>query len=1431
MRLHLTVQRNGLPAARILWTTGGQDPAHSSAETATISQLLEQVNDIIPLESEEWGLEDYAVEVGGFECLHFQEASQVLKEDDEVCIRPLSILDLRFRKVSGRHQISTDGKHLIDGVAFGRPFLRRSDRPAIRLPPRKRRRLTYDDEEDEEYEAQRQVVVHPDFNEESETHSDYSGDEGLASEDEGDLSDELNDIQNDLDSIEEEGSQSRHQDGQPEPTADGNSTHRNRVKRRRQARPAGLGLRASNGAPYPQKSTNRLLEMLENSEPAEEPELSAPMKRRIRNMDGKRRQRGNPKPASTVQSNGSGKSASASGSGKSVRFDEAELATPATVRLNPRTGSENDSDSEHFDEAGSASDKTDESDKENATPGSRRNNAVTQSAAIPEHDSSSESESDDDDTSSSGSSESSSDVSSSGNDDTHGYQEASSSSGSPSSSGSSSSFDEEQSPRKHHTANKAGSTKTSESAPLHSQGKANKGSQEVGVAVPPGAGKRETQKRNQRRRDRKKMIRLRGQGVFPSTVSTADLQESNPGLTSQSQDNVSQDAASGNEGNAEFERKRQALLQAISSGGVDQEDKLDSNEVSLGKQPTEISADHAAHGGSKAVRAAVEKSGSSASERTLIDTVPTAQDADGIITEPVSGQLVEEASAPLGAADPQAPAIADASQTASGIPSSAQKPRARLDKNSSKRLVFGALGLRAPKTPEDETKLRAKLVKDLELPRRPEPQKTDPENVSIEPLPFADDDSWKEKIELSAVECCYDGIELSTPPFPFVQRWDPQQKKGYFAGGTNFSRNNKKRKRNNKYYEASFEPLTNEKYAKRQQRPSYGVKTMFEDGDDATPSVSGRGGDVDISDDNLQAANDQLLRETEEANGGSLEDPAEDELGDLPHLPEDVAACPSLEQTACAVGTIIAFKQLDMSAQTNWQPKISDYRTARIEGLIDDGTLSLRMALRDRPSGPKQYDEETGERLYSKFEMPGYNEDGIEDNDGLIELAFADLIEPKLVKATESEAEFPSTAGSLLTTTPKADKAVEEEQLQALENDRDTTSVVGFSHKSLTDLHKPITDAEATDQVRKEIHDLIKDAGWRSSIQSNGSIGHEDSDGPRIDEDHDSVEVAPQLHDDVPMSPRFDGFSSSPPAVDYEEAEERVIYPTIRGLSSPAQQDGYTHKIDQAMADPSSEADHEAMQALREDFDKELNQPIMPSTSDEPSQSSKAPELSAIQSEEALPQGTPPPTDSLNSTIPDSQPPKASETFNSVNKSDAVTKSHRSDFDSDSDFPSLETVFTSFTSQRDAIKDEHLSSDEEEGTSILRSLPSHSAKANSKNDISNDDSGNKKHKNKNNNPPSSTAPPSVPARNSKGFKAWKGSKLSSARSGFNRFEDMGTQVVDLTLSSDPVVAAMEEEKGEDDVLGNWSAGRGGDSLPKGPGWVKKSDGKGRTKAR
>lgn len=66
----------------------------------TIAQLLEDVNEVIPLETQieddigngggigggagQWGLEDYAVEVMGFECLHFMEVDGLLRDGDEV---------------------------------------------------------------------------------------------------------------------------------------------------------------------------------------------------------------------------------------------------------------------------------------------------------------------------------------------------------------------------------------------------------------------------------------------------------------------------------------------------------------------------------------------------------------------------------------------------------------------------------------------------------------------------------------------------------------------------------------------------------------------------------------------------------------------------------------------------------------------------------------------------------------------------------------------------------------------------------------------------------------------------------------------------------------------------------------------------------------------------------------------------------------------------------------------------------------------------------------------------------------------------------------------------------------------------------------------------------------------------------------------------
>ena len=82
MRLRLTVRRHAVPETKLLWNVAPDG-------NTTISKLLQLVNEVLPLEAGDWGLEDYAVEVKdwegtGFECLHFQLVSKVLKEDDQV---------------------------------------------------------------------------------------------------------------------------------------------------------------------------------------------------------------------------------------------------------------------------------------------------------------------------------------------------------------------------------------------------------------------------------------------------------------------------------------------------------------------------------------------------------------------------------------------------------------------------------------------------------------------------------------------------------------------------------------------------------------------------------------------------------------------------------------------------------------------------------------------------------------------------------------------------------------------------------------------------------------------------------------------------------------------------------------------------------------------------------------------------------------------------------------------------------------------------------------------------------------------------------------------------------------------------------------------------------------------------------------------------
>lgn len=81
-RLRLVVRRHAFPEVKLVWPC-------VATEDFTVSKLLVQVNEVIPLESRDWGLEDYAVELSdgkgeSFECLHFQQVGKILKEDDQV---------------------------------------------------------------------------------------------------------------------------------------------------------------------------------------------------------------------------------------------------------------------------------------------------------------------------------------------------------------------------------------------------------------------------------------------------------------------------------------------------------------------------------------------------------------------------------------------------------------------------------------------------------------------------------------------------------------------------------------------------------------------------------------------------------------------------------------------------------------------------------------------------------------------------------------------------------------------------------------------------------------------------------------------------------------------------------------------------------------------------------------------------------------------------------------------------------------------------------------------------------------------------------------------------------------------------------------------------------------------------------------------------
>lgn len=452
--------------------------------------------------------------------------------------------------------------------------------------------------------------------------------------------------------------------------------------------------------------------------------------------------------------------------------------------------------------------------------------------------------------------------------------------------------------------------------------------------------------------------------------------------------------------------------------------------------------------------------------------------------------------------------------------------RSKLDLESSRRMLFGSLGVRTPKTKNDETETREKLMKGFRPMKEPRSRELAEAHELLPVDGSEENENWADRIFLKAVECCYEGIELNTPPFPFVQRWDPQQQGGYkgFEGGR--PRKNRKRKRNNsQFYQPDFshEMHSGQLFEHDQSR------SAVEDPKEKDAAASAEKQQLAIED----KANTKSTRE----NDASAKDsPVGTNSEDLPILSEDMSTYVSLTAELSLLGAIIAFKQLDMSERTNWQPRVSEYRTATVNHLMDNGMLRMTLAQRDWPQTQLSYDQRTGERIYSKFEMPGLEEETCED--GVIELSFAELIEPKLIRPASTESE--------------AIDQQDDEQCSmrdgnlTSESYADTVEAVNPApiSSNLSNANSPVvsTDMNDTDNgsegVRKEIFSIIKDAGWRSSIGS--IIGSE-----KVFNEHEASADKSREKEEESLFLKFSAPKTGPPTAERAETgpEEQILQP------------------------------------------------------------------------------------------------------------------------------------------------------------------------------------------------------------------------------------------------------------------------------------------------
>jgi hypothetical protein len=225
-----------------------------------------------------------------------------------------------------------------------------------------------------------------------------------------------------------------------------------------------------------------------------------------------------------------------------------------------------------------------------------------------------------------------------------------------------------------------------------------------------------------------------------------------------------------------------------------------------------------------------------------------------------------------------------------------------------------------------------------------------------EPEGASDPEFWKSRINVSAFECWNEEYELSAPPFPFKQHWDP-------AGKAMREKASKKKQKKGKKA-APVEEVEEEEEEEK-------IFLNYDEGPDTE----------------MEAAIDDQVQQDMAVAGQC----------DLPPLPEDVNSLPILQPSDIKVGAIIVCRFSEINPITV-TPEISGFKTAKVEKEGDSGngagTIRLRFASRDVARREKKFDRK-GNRVYDGTD--GFFVDEVDE--GLWDGMFSELGEPKLLQA------------------------------------------------------------------------------------------------------------------------------------------------------------------------------------------------------------------------------------------------------------------------------------------------------------------------------------------------------------------------------------------------------------------------------------------------